>query len=60
MFSKKKLFQIEANSSSVHNTMQVVADVVSFLTEKPDIVTLEICTGLLPVLASLLESDVDR
>lgn len=38
----------------------VVADVVSFLTEKADIVTLEICTGLLPVLASLLESDVDR
>ncbi|KAJ8430775.1 hypothetical protein Cgig2_027853 [Carnegiea gigantea] len=38
----------------------VVADVVSFLTEKTDIVTLEICTGLLPVLAGLLESDVDR
>lgn len=38
----------------------VVADVVSCLTEKPDIVTLEICTVLLPLLATLLESDVDR
>ncbi|KAK9676432.1 hypothetical protein RND81_11G076700 [Saponaria officinalis] len=38
----------------------VIADVVSLLTEKPDIVTLEICTCLLPLLASLLESEMDR
>lgn len=38
----------------------VIADVVSLLTEKIDIVTLEICTCLLPLLASLLESDMDR
>lgn len=40
--------------------MQVIADVVSILTEKTDIVTLEICACLLPLLASLLESDMDR
>ncbi|KAL9244217.1 hypothetical protein vseg_018019 [Gypsophila vaccaria] len=38
----------------------VIADVVSLLAEKPDIVTLEICTCLLPLLASLLESEMDR
>ncbi|XP_021736220.1 katanin p80 WD40 repeat-containing subunit B1 homolog [Chenopodium quinoa] len=38
----------------------VIADVVSLLTEKTDIVTLEICTCLLSLLASLLESDIDR
>ncbi|XP_057537293.1 katanin p80 WD40 repeat-containing subunit B1 homolog KTN80.4-like [Amaranthus tricolor] len=38
----------------------VIADVVSLLTEKTDIVTLEICTCLLPLLAALLGSDMDR
>jgi katanin p80 WD40 repeat-containing subunit B1 len=38
----------------------VLADVVNSLTEKIEIVTLEICTCLLPVLSVLLESDVDR
>lgn len=38
----------------------VLADVVSLLTEKTDIVTLDICTRLLPLLTVLLESDVDR
>lgn len=38
----------------------VVADLITLLTEKIDIVTLEICTGLLPLLASLLGSDMDR
>ncbi|KAH9616193.1 hypothetical protein KSS87_018482 [Heliosperma pusillum] len=38
----------------------VIADVISLLTEKPDIVTLEICTCLLPLLASLLASEMDR
>ncbi|KAM7463232.1 hypothetical protein LguiA_031353 [Lonicera macranthoides] len=38
----------------------VLADVVGFLTERTDIVTLDICTCLLPLLASLLESDMDR
>uniref|UniRef100_A0A803LVX8 Katanin p80 WD40 repeat-containing subunit B1 homolog n=1 Tax=Chenopodium quinoa TaxID=63459 RepID=A0A803LVX8_CHEQI len=38
----------------------VIADVVSLLTEKTDVVTLEICTCLLSLLASLLESDMDR
>ncbi|KAK1380555.1 Katanin p80 WD40 repeat-containing subunit B1-like [Heracleum sosnowskyi] len=37
----------------------VLADVVSILTEKPDIVTLDICTCVLPLLASLLESEMD-
>ncbi|KNA18334.1 hypothetical protein SOVF_071810 [Spinacia oleracea] len=38
----------------------VIADVVSILTEKTDVVTLEISTCLFPLLASLLESDMDR
>ncbi|XP_015886848.2 katanin p80 WD40 repeat-containing subunit B1 homolog KTN80.4 isoform X3 [Ziziphus jujuba] len=38
----------------------VVADVVSIMTEKIDIVTLDICTSLLPVLTGLLESNMDR
>ncbi|CAL5430125.1 unnamed protein product [Camellia sinensis] len=38
----------------------VLADVISFLTEKPDIITLDICTYLLPLLAGLLESNMDR
>lgn len=42
------------------NILQVLADVVGFLTERTDIVTLDICTCLLPLLASLLESDMDR
>ncbi|XP_059656196.1 katanin p80 WD40 repeat-containing subunit B1 homolog KTN80.4-like [Cornus florida] len=38
----------------------VVADVISFLREKNDAVTLDICTSLLPLLAGLLESGMDR
>ncbi|XP_024027095.1 katanin p80 WD40 repeat-containing subunit B1 homolog [Morus notabilis] len=38
----------------------VAADVVSIMTEKIDIVTLDICTCLLPLLSGLLESDMDR
>ncbi|KAJ9691763.1 hypothetical protein PVL29_013836 [Vitis rotundifolia] len=38
----------------------VFADVISILREKPDVVTLEICTSLLPLLTSLLESEMDR
>ncbi|KAJ4709976.1 Katanin p80 WD40 repeat-containing subunit B1-like [Melia azedarach] len=38
----------------------VLADVMSIVTEKIDIVTLDICTCLLPLLAGLLESDMDR
>ncbi|GAA0160989.1 hypothetical protein LIER_17414 [Lithospermum erythrorhizon] len=38
----------------------VLADVLGLLMEKMDIVTLEICTSLLPLLGGLLESDVDR
>lgn len=38
----------------------VIADVISFLTEKPDIVTLDILTLLLPLLSRLLESNIDR
>ncbi|KAF5467573.1 hypothetical protein F2P56_011812 [Juglans regia] len=38
----------------------VVADVMSIMTEKIDIVTLDICTCLLPLLILLLESDMDR
>ncbi|KAK6253150.1 hypothetical protein QUC31_014870 [Theobroma cacao] len=38
----------------------VVADVMSIITEKMDIVTLDICTCLLPLLSGLLGSDMDR
>ncbi|KAL8139855.1 LOW QUALITY PROTEIN: hypothetical protein V2J09_005876, partial [Rumex salicifolius] len=38
----------------------VVADVVSLLAERVDVVTLEICTVLLPLLSDLLESHIDR
>ncbi|KAG5521716.1 hypothetical protein RHGRI_034063 [Rhododendron griersonianum] len=37
----------------------VLADVISFLTEKPDIITLDTCTCLLPLLTGLLESSMD-
>ncbi|CAM8921101.1 unnamed protein product [Rhodiola kirilowii] len=38
----------------------VLADVISILIEKVDMVTLDICTLLLPLLTNLLESSVDR
>ncbi|XP_038995936.1 katanin p80 WD40 repeat-containing subunit B1 homolog KTN80.4-like isoform X1 [Hibiscus syriacus] len=38
----------------------VLADVLSIVTEKIDIVTLDICTCLLPLLSSLLGSEMDR
>ncbi|KAL2335782.1 hypothetical protein Fmac_016995 [Flemingia macrophylla] len=38
----------------------VIADVVSIIMEKIDIITLDICTGLLPLLADLLQSEMDR
>ncbi|XP_062108020.1 katanin p80 WD40 repeat-containing subunit B1 homolog KTN80.4-like isoform X2 [Humulus lupulus] len=38
----------------------VVADVVGVMAEKIDIVTLDICTCLLPLLSGLLESNMDR
>ncbi|KAK9275625.1 hypothetical protein L1049_022892 [Liquidambar formosana] len=38
----------------------VLADVISILTEKIDIVTLDICACLLPLLSCLLESAIDR
>nr|XP_009418645.1 PREDICTED: katanin p80 WD40 repeat-containing subunit B1 homolog isoform X1 [Musa acuminata subsp. malaccensis] len=38
----------------------VSADVLSSLMDKSDIITLDICTALLPLLASLLESKMDR
>ncbi|KAF3457932.1 hypothetical protein FNV43_RR02593 [Rhamnella rubrinervis] len=38
----------------------VVADVVSIMTERIDVVTLDICTSLLPILTGLLESSMDR
>ncbi|XWS63239.1 hypothetical protein CRYUN_Cryun06bG0078500 [Craigia yunnanensis] len=38
----------------------VLADVMSIVTEKTDIVTLDICTYLLPLLSGLLGSDMDR
>ncbi|KAL5763597.1 hypothetical protein ACOSP7_019861 [Xanthoceras sorbifolium] len=38
----------------------VLADVMSIVAEKFDIVTLDICTCLLPLLTGLLESDMDR
>ncbi|VFQ69587.1 unnamed protein product [Cuscuta campestris] len=38
----------------------VIADVVSFLTKQPDIITLDICTSLLPLLSGLLGDNMDR
>ncbi|XVE49660.1 hypothetical protein DITRI_Ditri01bG0099400 [Diplodiscus trichospermus] len=38
----------------------VLADVMSIVTEKMDIVTLDICTCLLPLLSGLLGSNMDR
>ncbi|XP_061337361.1 katanin p80 WD40 repeat-containing subunit B1 homolog KTN80.4-like isoform X2 [Gastrolobium bilobum] len=38
----------------------VIADVVSIIMEKIDIVTLEIFSGLLPLLTDLLQSEMDR
>ncbi|GAV89640.1 Katanin_con80 domain-containing protein, partial [Cephalotus follicularis] len=38
----------------------VLADVMSFVTLKIDIVTLDICTCLLPLLTGLLGSNMDR
>ncbi|CAL0308425.1 unnamed protein product [Lupinus luteus] len=38
----------------------VIADVADIITEKIDIVTLDICTGLMPLLAGLLRSEMDR
>lgn len=38
----------------------VLSELVSFLAEKNDIITLEICTCLLPLLTGLLESKLDR
>ncbi|KAL8535764.1 hypothetical protein ACS0TY_011417 [Phlomoides rotata] len=38
----------------------VLADVMSLLAEKADIITLDICSCLLPLLTGLIESDIDR
>ncbi|GER51833.1 katanin p80 WD40 repeat-containing subunit B1 homolog [Striga asiatica] len=38
----------------------VLADVITLLAEKTDVVTLDICSSLLPLLTGLLESDMDR
>ncbi|KAL3510158.1 hypothetical protein ACH5RR_029559 [Cinchona calisaya] len=38
----------------------VIADVMSLMTEKADIVTLDTCTCLLPLLNGLLQSEMDR
>ncbi|MCD7457341.1 hypothetical protein HAX54_034891 [Datura stramonium] len=38
----------------------VLSELVSFLAEKDDIITLEICTCILPLLTGLLESKLDR
>lgn len=50
----------EPRSYILHMQLQVLADVISIVTQKIDIVTLDICTCLLPLLTSLLESDMDR
>ncbi|XP_022138941.1 katanin p80 WD40 repeat-containing subunit B1 homolog isoform X2 [Momordica charantia] len=38
----------------------VAADVIGILTEKIEVVTLDICSVILPLLSGLLESDMDR
>ncbi|EYU24724.1 hypothetical protein MIMGU_mgv1a015220mg [Erythranthe guttata] len=38
----------------------VLADVMCLLAEKTDMVTLDICSCLLPLLSGLIESDMDR
>lgn len=45
---------------SICYLFQVIADVVDIIMERMDIVTLDICTGLMPLLAGLLHSDMDR
>lgn len=40
--------------------LQVLADVMCLLAEKTDVVTLDICSCLLPLLTGLVESDMDR
>ncbi|KAK7273449.1 hypothetical protein RIF29_14499 [Crotalaria pallida] len=42
------------------NDHAVIADVVEIIIERIDIVTLDICTGLMPLLAGLLHSEMDR
>ncbi|CAI8605737.1 unnamed protein product [Vicia faba] len=38
----------------------VIADIVSIIMEKIDMVTLDLCTSLLPLLSDLLQSKMDR
>lgn len=39
---------------------QVVADVLVIITERTEILTLDTCTSLLPLLTALLGSNMDR
>lgn len=40
--------------------LQVSADVVSVLMEKSDTITLDLCTSLMPLLNTLLDSKMER
>ncbi|KAM0059565.1 putative transcription factor WD40-like family [Helianthus debilis subsp. tardiflorus] len=48
------------NALSRMSDHAVTADIVSLLTEKIDTITLDVCSSLLPLLNSLLDSDMDR
>lgn len=46
-------------SFSIH-LLQVTADVLGIITERNEIMTLDTCTSLLPILTALLGSDMDQ
>ncbi|XP_076921952.1 katanin p80 WD40 repeat-containing subunit B1 homolog KTN80.4-like [Bidens hawaiensis] len=48
------------NALSRMSDHAVTADIISLLTEKIDTITLDVCSSLLPLLNSLLDSDMDR
>ena len=45
---------------SLFHVVQVVADVLVIITERTEVLTLDTCTSLLPLLSALLASNMDR
>lgn len=45
---------------SLFHLVQVVADVLVVVTERAEILTLDTCTSLLPLMTALLGSNMDR
>ncbi|RWW31455.1 hypothetical protein GW17_00003912 [Ensete ventricosum] len=55
------LVRLQRSTCNVCNyIVQVSSDVLGCLKDKSDLVTLDICTSLLPLLTGLLESNMDR